>query len=519
MSAANRTSRKPASYGLLFLCFSIAVELGLILKLNHGLFVYTLDDPYIHLALAKNLQHGHYGINLNELSAPSSSIIWPFLLIPFADFIYAPLIINGLISLITVFLLYKILDCVFVVADQAIRNSVLTIALIAAILATNTLGLIFLGMEHSLQLMLTLAALYGLIVEANTDRVPLWLLAALYLGPLVRYENLAISAAALLYLVQEKHIKPALVVAGLLAVSIGGFSIFLKSLGLGWLPTSVIIKSASGGIQGIDAIVHNTIASLAGRQPLLIWLCIFLLLGYISFAHPKPKQLHLAQGTLLAAIFHICFGQYGWYNRYEIYIWSYGLFTLLYLFKDAIQAALATESRSTSSRLSMFVLVSSSIICAPYTLVLTSMPVASNNIYEQQYQMHRFAVRYNRPVAVNDIGYVSYDNPNYVLDLWGLSSIQAYQRRISAPDGHWMQELAQQANANLIMIYDKWLPNKPDTWIKLGELRLGKEQVSPAFASVSFYATSASAADEIRSLLREFVPTLPAGVEFSFAEP
>jgi hypothetical protein len=64
-----------------------------------GEFTYTLDDPYIHLALAKNIWYGNYGINFVEPSAPSSSILWPFLLAPFTMskeiFEFIPLIINA----------------------------------------------------------------------------------------------------------------------------------------------------------------------------------------------------------------------------------------------------------------------------------------------------------------------------------------------------------------------------------------------------------------------------------------
>jgi hypothetical protein len=42
--------------------------------------MYTLDDPYIHLSLAENLLRGHYGVNLDEVASPSSSILYPFLL-------------------------------------------------------------------------------------------------------------------------------------------------------------------------------------------------------------------------------------------------------------------------------------------------------------------------------------------------------------------------------------------------------------------------------------------------------
>ena len=62
---------------LLFLVV-IAVELAVVLFLNGGIFTYSLDDAYIHLSLAQNISAGHYGINLSEYSAPSSSIIWPF---------------------------------------------------------------------------------------------------------------------------------------------------------------------------------------------------------------------------------------------------------------------------------------------------------------------------------------------------------------------------------------------------------------------------------------------------------
>ncbi len=57
-------------------------------------------------------------------------------------------------------------------------------------------------------------------------------------------------------------------------------------------------------------------------------------------------------------------------------------------------------------------------------------PLAMNNLYERQYQMGRFARDHWRaPVAVNDPGWVSYRNPNYVLDLGGLASLEARRSR------------------------------------------------------------------------------------------
>ncbi|HWE27085.1 MAG TPA: hypothetical protein VHB97_03740, partial [Polyangia bacterium] len=62
----------------------VAVATALMLVHNHGHFYYPLDDPYIHLRVAQRIWHGGYGINAGEFSSPCSSVLWPFLLAPFA---------------------------------------------------------------------------------------------------------------------------------------------------------------------------------------------------------------------------------------------------------------------------------------------------------------------------------------------------------------------------------------------------------------------------------------------------
>lgn len=75
--------KRSAIFAIIFSLPILAIT-TLILNLSNGYFTYTLDDPYIHLALAKNIFSGNYGINLTEPSAPSSSIIWPFILALFS---------------------------------------------------------------------------------------------------------------------------------------------------------------------------------------------------------------------------------------------------------------------------------------------------------------------------------------------------------------------------------------------------------------------------------------------------
>ncbi len=177
-----------------------------ILALNSGHLVFVLDDAYIHLALAENIMQGHYGINLNEYSAPSSSILWPFLLAPFAKLVFANyfiLLANTFFAVITLLLFWLMLspDSKDLVSEGNAENkTLLNIILILLIPACNLIGLIFTGMEHSLQVMLTVAIICGLCRESTSGRLTWWTLFAIILAPLIRYECLAISLPAAGYL-------------------------------------------------------------------------------------------------------------------------------------------------------------------------------------------------------------------------------------------------------------------------------------------------------------------------------
>ena len=56
-------NRNALFISITFLFVFVFIELVYILVLNSWHFTYTLDDPYIHLALAEKLIHGHYGID------------------------------------------------------------------------------------------------------------------------------------------------------------------------------------------------------------------------------------------------------------------------------------------------------------------------------------------------------------------------------------------------------------------------------------------------------------------------
>ena len=83
-------------------------------------------------------------------------------------------------------------------------------------------------------------------------------------------------------------------------------------------------------------------------------------------------------------------------------------------------------------------------------------PIASEGHYDQQYQMHRFVTDfYKEPVAVNDLGWVSYGNNAFVLDLEGLGSESVRGLRAAhAFDAAHMAGLTSHYNVGLVMIYE-----------------------------------------------------------------
>jgi hypothetical protein len=140
--------------------------------------------------------------------------------------------------------------------------------------------------------------------------------------------------------------------------------------------------------------------------------------------------------------------------------------------------------------------------------------MAGRNIHEQQFQLHRFAVDfYRRPVAVNDLGWVSYRNPQYVLDLWGLGSEAARQARLITHQPGWIDDLTRRHDVGVAMIYPSWFDGQiPQGWRLLARLHSAHPHVSSALDDVSIYATSDSAVPDALQALRQFASSTSRSV-------
>ncbi|HEX2205003.1 MAG TPA: hypothetical protein VHG91_16960 [Longimicrobium sp.] len=504
------------------LLIGAVAELVAILALNGGRLVYTLDDPYIHLAVAEELARGGYGVNTGELSAPASSILWPFLLAPLARTALAgwvPLA-YALASLAgAVLVIRRVAWGAFEGLPDGERGWAAGWAGAGALMASGPFFLLFSGMEHPLQLFLAALVTWGLIEEGRTGRAPGWLLGAVVLSPLVRYEGLAVAVPALLYLALRRHLARAAAAALAVAAAMGGFTAWLLAHGLPPLPASVLVKGGALTYRpGLGTLARHAVLenfnSIPGRT--LALFALLLAAAALGRRRPRAERLFAAYAGGCVAL-HLVLGRFGWMGRYEAYAWTVAVLALLHLYRAPLAAAAAGAGRARVTGAAAALL----LVLSPRSLYSTlATPRAANNIHVQHGQMHRFATDYWRaPVAVNDLGRVAFRNDAYVLDLWGLGSAEALRARFAGRGPAWMERMAAARGAELAMVYDAWFPELPPGWRRVGVLRFDTRLVTPAEREVAFYARGPRAAARADTLLRVFAPTLPPGARIVFPAP
>lgn len=467
-------------------------------------FLYTVDDAYIHLELARNITHGTYGYNPGEFSTPASSILWPFLMLPFGGTTfqqYLPLILNLIFGACTAWLLGLFVNRWPWEREGRNADWKRDLTCILAVFVCNLAGLTFLGMEHVLQLLLAVACAYG-ILEAFDDRpIPTWCIACAVVGPIVRYESLALTVAVAIALFAQKRPRAAvLAIAASLVVPLI-FSVFLISHGAHALPNSVLVKirpdnaiPGNGSIYFAHILSRNVLTSLRDfRFPLLVILSIALL-----WKSNGRRRVILA-GVFAALLLQMLFGRIGWQHRYEVY----GIaFVALVLFG----AGARTGARWSYAALFLFA-------CGwIYFAAAAEVPAASREIYQQHYQVARFLGSYYRGnFAINDAGLTAYHRARgaYVLDLMGLASTEALDK--SPLTAGSIADLAHRHHVGVAALYPDWF-EVPITWHEVADLHLPNIARTAGGNTVGIFVTPDGDESAVRLELEEFRKTLPPGV-------
>jgi hypothetical protein len=513
-----------------------AILLGLflsILKLNNGTFVYSMDDPYIGLALSDQIRHGNYGMNSGLHAAPSSSILYPFLLAPASGTLlhpYLPLMINTLALFATLVIIWRLFTHLGF-AQDTFGMVAQAIALLLLAVCLNLIGVVFTGLEHNLHIMMVALTIYGLALFLDKGKMPAWLPAVIVLSPMLRYEGIALSLAALMVLALRGRWRTALGILAIIIFFMGGFSAFLVHLGLPPLPSSVLSKSdvAANGINGADTIFFHSIVQNTWNMAFIPIGALLLVIGVAAASRcllelPVQPRRWSAQGLMALLLLcligaHSAAGQFGWMDRYEDYALAGTVLIGMCLMREMIRNALLNKK----TRLIYFcgTAVALIVFCLPYIRSITRVPLAANNIYEQQFQMHRFVNDFYRgPVAVNDLGLISYHNPNFVLDLGGLASEKARILKASDASAEEYRAFVAGGGVHLVIIYDEWFPDQiPASWIKVASMDLSRERVSSAQEEVQFYAADDATASQLRPELQSFSRSLPLEVNLTIYGP
>lgn len=487
-----------------------------LLETTGGIFSYVLDDAYIHLALSENLMQGHYGVNLQEHSAPSSSILWSFLMAPVAQWQLAPLVFNISLSALALFIWHTQVQRFFPGREFGILVLGFNISFIAF---ANLVGVSFTGMENLLQMVIALGICVGAFKLIEGSPPAKWFLALIIIAPLARYETITLSGLGLSVLFFRGHMRLAIVSCVLMLVPLVAFSLYLNSLGLGYLPSSISAKSTAMQASAVVSTLLNLYNNLYESTGSLM-LALLIPVAWRGLTAWKSNPLLTLIAVMVAGIViaHLALARLGNWGRYEIYVWITLLFTLVYLFQEPIRNWY--QSPTFPKAFAYIALAFFTVIGAKRSIVTSiSNPIGGANIALQQYQMHLFATQYwQKPVAVNDLGWVAYQNDHYVLDVWGLANTQALEMRKNNTPG-FLNTLAQQHDVELAMIYSEWFaPSLLSQWILVGELHLPDDlrRMTSAVSRVQFYATVPSAAADIKAKMRAFESKLPKGAYMSF---
>lgn len=514
---------------LLLLTVSGLLYFKILIDNNYN-FVYTLDDAYIHMAMAKNFAaHGVWGISPFEFTSSSSSIIWTLILSGFYFVVgpnqYIPIVLNLIFAILVLDSSYRILK------KRSLKNPAIMLILILLIFVSPLPPLMFTGLEHVLHIWLSILYIYivseELSVSLNrSDFILLAVLSALL--PLTRYESLfLISVTFLLFLLSGKFFRGTiLLLSSIIPVAIFG----LISVEKGWsfFPNSMLLKAGLPDMASISDIL-KFISFIYGAfvphglQIVFIMAGIALLFSVIYFRSRIKKLLADSGVTLIILLLsnillYSLYSKSGWTYRYQSFLIALGIVILSIIFYKYVYLSFKRKLLINSV---ITVILLFPLLYFTYSSfkLIKSIPQASSNIYEQQFQMAKFVnMFYNgRKVALNDIGAVNYFSEIHCVDLWGLGNLDASKMRRSGIFGEKeIFDLTTNDKADIAIVYDSWFLEEgssvlPPGWKKAGEWKINNNIVA-SDDRISFYALKPDEEQRLIEYLKKFSGLLPPGV-------
>jgi hypothetical protein len=507
-----------------------------VMKVTGGIFMYPLDDTFIHMAVAKDIAlHGNWGVSGNEFQSASSSPLYTVILAALFKLFSGRMILPFLINLVAGAALLVVIRKWL--AKENIPAVWQLLILLAVVFLTPLSILIMTGMEHTLQCLFSFLFVFHFSdwagkKEKEADgrwQVPWPLYMYGMLVSSIRYEGLFLVGTACLILLFKRKIGQAFLLGFLSALPVIVFGAYSIAHGSYFLPNSVLIKSGGpqfsvGGMLLFltDVILPRMTISLDGISTVAAQrLLIILPLSYIFFYRQLRQDGHyryILIFLMVATLLQDTLASTGWFYRYEAYLILMSV-TILFVLGYKYRSALAESLKKASVVKWCLVIVLFLPLFGRSLAAFRKASQACVNIYEQQYQMAMFLHKYydQDVVGVNDIGAVSFFKQKNNLDLWGLADIKVAR---SKRNNYWtppfLDSLSRAENVRLAIVFDSWFSDSLlARWSKVATWTIPNNVIC-GDSTVSFYTIDKNNGDDLRKNLVEYQSSLPQGVRVRY---
>ena len=291
---------------------------------TNGETPYPLDDTFIHLAIARNLASGHWGIHPGEVANASSSPLYTALIavlgIAGVPWLWIPLAINVLSAILLLGAAAEILSH-FTVPIHTAR-----FALGGLVVLLPLPYIAMFGMEHTLHSAIALLFVSAAIQTLNGGRIGFLLM----LGPLmmgIRLESAFIIGITGLSLLALRRFQDALFLGIASSLPIVVIGILNVSLGEHFLPNSILLKagiSSGGSVWMLPfAVLQKSVLQAFAAPHFIAILVVLIAVADVALKQTRdwrnPRVLW-PMASALAIIGHLCFANIGWLYRYEVYL-------------------------------------------------------------------------------------------------------------------------------------------------------------------------------------------------------
>lgn len=410
---------------------------------------FPLDDAYIHASVARQFSEtAVWGLNAGEFAGASSSPAWTLLLAAGFGLVGPQLWLLFVLNLVLGF------GALAGIMGLSHPSSNRTLVGLAAVAAVPLPYLIFLGMEHTLQLVVALLMARS-VIQGGTSRMAAGVSVAIAgFAPMVRYELIfPVMCLAALSAVEGRW-RLALAMVSASASSVILFGAWSMANGGFFLPNSLLMKSALVG-----GWWHQWEDNFSAGAPVLL-----LAVASLAATSPIAKRHSLVYaGTVLL---HLAFAKVGWLHRYEAWLIGWGL-------PLAWNGLSVLGKRVPSSGLLAWAFILISLGQRSVNAV-TDYGLHLRIMLDNDIRIARFIGQTGvSSVALHNIGVASWINDEVnILDVAGLASNEVCQLHL----GHQLSgtSIATLVGANEVELaaFDQgWLPNDmPPNLLALGSL-------------------------------------------------